>query len=267
MSSSAGKTFWRKNFGSDVPAEPKFPGTTRAGGTATVTIQADKTQIKLKGEIELRITVLDKNKSPISKANVDLAVSGSATGSRVVPKSVATDDAGLATATFIAGSRDGGAVVTAQSRGSTVTFAIQVGKGESDPGPTKVRQTLQEQGYKVNAVGKATDSPNSVYVDMAVAGTVTDKSGELDPETVTQVTDGWVALMDAYPQATLLTVITRTTDFAVHWPAKPQDVKGYLDNKVSADDFWGRVMSTMKIYDIKTGKVVSAKDFVSKNFK
>ncbi len=261
-----GSTFVRKNFGAGTPSEPKLPSATKAAAYDSVTVEADKSQVKLKGEVQIRIKVLDKQKEPASKAPVDLSVSGSATGSRTVPKSVVTDEDGVAKATFIGGSKDGAAVITASARGTVGTFIVQVGKGESDPAPTKVRQALQGGGYKVNGVGKSTDDPNSVYVDMAVAGTVADKNGKFDPETVTQVIDGWTALADAYPQATSLVVITRTSAFGVYWTTTAKDFAAYMDSKISEDAFWTKVSSGLKFIDLKTGKPVTSKDFMNKNF-
>ncbi len=257
------KSFTRKNFGSGSLAEPKSTSSVKGPTYGSVTIQTDKTQVKLKGQIEISITVLDKQKKPVPQAPVDLVVSGSAAGSRTAPKSATTDEEGVASATFIAGSKDGAAMITATSRGTVGTLIIQVGKGESDPGPTKVTQSLMQQGYKVYAVGKATDDPNSVYVDMDATGNVADKTGKLDPETVTQIIDGWTALLDAYPKATLIKVITRSGNYGVHWSVKSADFKNYMDNKTGEDAFWKAVWDAAKIYDLKSGKEVTPKDFLS----
>jgi hypothetical protein len=265
MEGSELRSFTRKNFGSGAAAEPKSLTAVKGPTYGSVTLEASKTQVKLKGQVEIQVKVLDKQKDPVARAPVDLVVSGSAAGSRTAPKSVTTGDDGTASATFIAGSKDGAAMITATSRGTVGTLIIQVGKGESDPGPTKVTQSLQQQGYKVLGVGKASDDPNSVYVEMQVAGAVADRNGKLDPETVTQVIDGWTALVDAYPKATLLKVITRTPSFGVHWSVGSQDFKAYMDNKTSEQVFWEHVWSTIKIYDLKTNKEVAPKDFLSKN--
>jgi hypothetical protein len=259
------KKFVKKEFGAGTVAEPKLPGPIK-DGHGNVTIEASEIQVKPKDKADLTVTVLDMKKEPVEAADVELSVSGTATGSTVRPKATSTDEKGIAEATFIAGATEGSAVVTADSGGTRGTVTIQVGAGGPEDPSAKVIAALEEEGYKVYSAGPLEDNPSVVAVDMDLAGYFVDKNGNVDPETIVQVAYGWVALMAAYPDAVTLVVITRYENYGIVWPAEAQDLKAVTDKKLRSEDFWAGVFSSMSVIDLKTGKEVPVKDFINKNF-
>lgn len=263
------KNFTKKNFGAGAFAEPKLPGPKNNSGGAygSLTVEPSVTEIKAKGSLELKVTVLDKQKNPVAKTSVDFLISGTSTGARVLPRAISTNEDGVARATLTVGSADGSVVVTAQAKGTRGTVVIKVGKGDTDPAMASVFKALQQLGYKVYTAGPGKDAPNTVYVDMDILGYLMSEEGVLDPTSLAQIADGWTALTEAYPKATLLVVITRYKEtYAVYWPVKPDDFKAFRDQKTDEDTFWTGVITGLKVIDLKTGKEVTPKDFINKNF-
>jgi hypothetical protein len=259
------KDFVNKEWG---PAPKKLPEPKPLPGPSSrgVTIKASATQVKPQETADLTITVLDKKNKPVDGADVELSVSGTATGSKVRPRATSTDAKGIAEATFTAGNTEGSAIITAESMDTRGTITIQVGAGKEDPS-AKVIAPLEQQGYKVYGAGPTKSDPNTVVVDMDLAGYFVDESGNADPETLTQVAYGFAALADAYPEATFLVVITRyQSTYGIVWPAKRQDLEALVDEKMSAQDFWAGVFSAMAVIDLETGEEVPIKDFIHKNF-
>ncbi|MCL4393814.1 MAG: hypothetical protein M1482_03225, partial [Chloroflexi bacterium] len=259
--------FVNKNFGGGVWAEPKFPGPVTGGAYGAVTISPAAGQVKLKGEMELTIAILDKQQEPVADTEVEVVVMGTAAGSRVAPKATSTDDAGNARVTFTAGSKDGVAVVVARSRGTYGAATVKVGKGDKDPAGSGVTAELAQKGYKVYGAGVSADDPDTSYVDMDMVGVLLNPDGSYDPQTLAQIVDGWTALGNGYPKAKLLVVITRyQAQYGIHWSVKPEDLTAYVDKTLSADDFWVSQFDGIVVYDLNTGKEVSTKDFTDKNF-
>lgn len=259
--------FFGKNFGGGVWAEPKFPGPVTGGGYGSVTISPTDYQTKLKGAATLTITILDKQQQPVENADLEIILLGTATASRVVPKATSTNAKGVASVNFTAGNTDGVAIVVAKSRGTYGVATIKVGKGDKDPAASPVIAALAAKGYKVNGAGISPDDPNAAYADMDVVGYVADADGNLDPQTTGQVVDGWSAVLAGYSKAKTLIVATRYQGkYGIWWSTSPDDFNSYYQKKTDADTFWRAVLASLKVYDLATGKEVSADDFMSKNF-
>ncbi len=267
LAGSGLQKFVSKNFGAGAFAEPKFPGPITGGGYGAVALNPTEGQVKLKGQLNLTITVLDKQKQPVASSDVEITVMGSATGSRVLPKATSTNEKGNAQITFSAGSTDGVAIIVAKSRGTRGVATITVGKGDKDPAVSIVVAELAGKGYKTYGAGIDKDNPDTAYVDMDLVGYLADKSGNYDPVSLAQIVDGWSAVSGAYPKAKSLNVITRYEgNYAIHWLVASADFSDYTAKKTSADDFWSAVFGSIKVFDLKTGREVSPQDFMNKNF-
>jgi hypothetical protein len=232
-----------------------------------VAINPAEGQVKLKGQLSLMITVLDKQKQPVADKDVEITLMGTATGSRVLPKATSTSEKGNATINFTAGNTDGVAIIVAKSRGTYGVATIKVGKGDKDPAVSIVTAELAGKGYQIYGAGIPANNADSAYVDMDMVGYLADKDGNSDPVTLAQITDGWSAVSGAYAKAKSLIVITRyQSKYGIQWNVTAEDFSAYLGNKTSEDDFWSSVFDSIKVFDLKTGKEVSAKDFMDKNF-
>ena len=267
LTGSGLQKFVNKNFGAGTFTEPKYPGPITGGAYGAVALNPTEGQIKLKGQLSLTVTVLDKQKQPVSDTDVEMMVMGTATGSRVLPKASSTNEKGNAQITFSAGNTDGVAIVVAKSRGTFGVATIMVGKGDKDPAVSIVVAELAGKGYKVYGAGIDADSPDTAYADMDLLGYLADQDGNYDPVSLAQIIDGWSAVSGGYPKADSLNVITRYAGkYAIHWLAASADFADYVEEKMNADDFWSAVFDSIKVIDLKTGKEISPKDFMNKNF-
>jgi hypothetical protein len=130
-----------------------------------------------------------------------------------------------------------------------------------------VTAELAGKGYQIYGAGIPANSANSAFVDMDMVGYLADKDGNYDPQTLAQITDGWFAVSGAYPKAKMLIVITRYQGkYGIQWNVTAADFSTYAEKKTSEDDFWSSVFDAIKVFDLKTGKEVSPKDFMNKTF-
>jgi hypothetical protein len=279
LSSAEAKSFMTKNFGTggkwNPPNVTPGKGNPNTGLVSSVNVEVTPSTLPADGKsaAQVKVTIYGKDNKPIADMEVALTLSGAAaTGCRISPTVTATDSKGEAAATFTAGTTSGKVNITAQAKSATGLAVVTVGTGGSstDPKADGVIATLTKAGYKVHGAGIIPDEKGNKTSNVGVIMDMASKA--FDEVTGQQLLLGWIALYQAYPEATGLYVILYYDRYNLVFGTTPTDLAaaikaGQAGDQQAVGAFWTKVFSQLIVVDRTTGEQVKdTKGFIQKNF-